>query len=127
MRYVIMVFLLVFFFISIIFFYQNGEALATELVLRWDLLDFYSFKSIPLPFYFIVLASFFIGSLITIIYFLLEKTRVYSNLRKMKKENKKLQQELSLLRPQEEEEGEEESENTEYASTAGPTPQPSEG
>ncbi len=124
MRYVIMVFLLVFFFISIIFFYQNGEALATELVLRWDLLDFYSFKSIPLPFYFIVLASFFIGSLVTIIYFLLEKTRVYSNLRKLKKENKKLQQELSLLRPQEEEESTEE-ENNEYASSS--TPQPAEG
>lgn len=64
MRYVKVLLLVLAFFLSMVFFFQNQESLSREMTLKLNLFFIPPMESIPLPFYFVVLAAFAVGGLI---------------------------------------------------------------
>lgn len=97
MRYIKVLLLTLFFFVSMIFFIQNNEALSALLVLRLDLFGL-ELVSRELPFYLIVLISFVIGSIFSLSYFLCEKIRMAKELKAAKTKLQALEQEVNSLR-----------------------------
>lgn len=97
MRYLKVLLLTLFFFVSMVFFIQNNEMLAHELILKLELFDA-SFVSRELPFYLIVLLSFVVGSVFSMSYFLAEKIRLNHELKASKAKLAALEQEVTSLR-----------------------------
>ncbi|WP_035271603.1 LapA family protein [Desulfonatronum thiodismutans] len=97
MRYLKVLLLTLFFFVSMVFFIQNNEMLSNELVLKLELFDL-SFVSRELPFYLIVLVSFVVGSVFSMSYFLAEKIRLAHELKSSKAKLAALEQEVTSLR-----------------------------
>ncbi len=97
MRYLKVLLLTLFFFVSMVFFIQNNEMLSNELVLKLELFDM-SFVSRELPFYLIVLLSFVVGSVFSMSYFLAEKIRLAHELKSSKAKLAALEQEVTSLR-----------------------------
>lgn len=98
MRYLNIGIIIIFFFISMLFLFQNYESLSTSMNLKFDLILGPKYESSPLPFYALVLASFAIGALITLLYFSLEKVRLSAKLKSCSKKLAKLEEELNSLR-----------------------------
>ncbi len=97
MRYIKVLLLTLFFFVSMVFFIQNNEVLSNELVLKMVLFDM-SFVSRELPFYLVVLLSFVVGSLFSMSYFLGEKIRLSRELKAANAKQAALEQEVTSLR-----------------------------
>lgn len=97
MRYIKVLLLTLFFFISMIFFIQNNEMLSSDLILKLELFDL-NFVSRELPFYLIVLLSFVVGSVFSMTYFLAEKLRLSHELKASKAKLAGLEQEVTSLR-----------------------------
>jgi lipopolysaccharide assembly protein A len=97
MRYLKVLLLTLFFFVSMVFFIQNNEMLSNELILKLELFDL-SFASRELPFYLIVLVSFVVGSVFSMSYFLAEKLRLSHELKSSKAKLAALEQEVTSLR-----------------------------
>jgi len=97
MRYIKVLLLTLFFFVSMVFFIQNNQVLSSLLVLRLDILGL-ELVSREMPFYLIVLASFVIGSIFSMLYFLCEKIRLAKGLKAAKVKLAALEQEVTSLR-----------------------------
>jgi lipopolysaccharide assembly protein A len=97
MRYIKVLLLTLFFFVSMVFFIQNNEVLSKLLVLKLELLDLH-FISRELPFYLIVLLSFVVGSIFSMSYFLIEKVRLSKELKAANAKLAALEQEVTSLR-----------------------------
>lgn len=82
MRYVKVLLLVLVFFLSMVFFFQNQEALSKEMTLKLHLFFNDPMVSIPLPFYFLVLAAFLLGALITICVLVWDKFHLSARLMK---------------------------------------------
>ena len=125
MRYLKVLLLTLFFFVSMVFFIQNNEMLSNELVLKLELFDM-SFVSRELPFYLIVLLSFVVGSVFSMSYFLAEKIRLAHELKSSKAKLAALEQEVTSLRnlPLEEEVYPSNTSKTETASYSDDSVQP---
>lgn len=65
MRYIKVLVLAVFLFLALIFFFQNQAPLSQEMELTLNLFFIPAMSSIKLPFYFIVIAAFFIGCILS--------------------------------------------------------------
>lgn len=98
MRYVKVLLLVLFFFLSMLFFIQNKDTVTQtyELVLAVPFL--FNFRSIPLPFYLIVLVSFVVGGLLCIAYFLAERFRQAGQVKDLRNRIAGLERELNQLR-----------------------------
>lgn len=98
MRYVKVILLVLFFFLSMLFFIQNKDTVTQtyELVLSVPLL--FNLRSIPLPFYLIVLSGFLVGALVCVFYFLTERFRLSGLVRELRQKNANLERELHQLR-----------------------------
>ena len=66
MRYIKILLIAVFFFLAMVFFFQNQAPLSQDITLTFNLFFIPTMTAIPLPFYFIVVASFVLGSIITL-------------------------------------------------------------
>lgn len=97
MRYIKVLLLTLFFFVSMVFFVQNNQVLSSVLVLRMDILGL-DLVSREMPFYLIVLASFVIGSIFSMLYFLCEKIRLSREFKSAKAKLATLEQEVTSLR-----------------------------
>ena len=98
MRFIKVLFLLFLFVFSILFFSQNNDALLQSLVLKLEIPYAMTLHSIPLPFSVLILAAFVAGSLLTMVYFAVDKVRSGSNLKECKTRMASLEQELNSLR-----------------------------
>lgn len=67
MRYVKVLLLVLFFFFVMLFFVQNQTSLSQAMTLRLDLMIMPPFESMPIPFYSLLLVSFLIGGLCTLL------------------------------------------------------------
>lgn len=97
MRYIKVLLLTLFFFVSMVFFIQNNQVIASLMVLRIDILGL-ELVSREMPFYLIVLASFVVGSIFSMMYFLFEKIRLSRELKAAKAKLATLEQEVTSLR-----------------------------
>ena len=98
MRFIKVLFLLFLFVFSILFFSQNNDALLQALVLKLEIPYAMTLHSIPLPFGVLILAAFVAGSLLTMVYFAVDKFRSGANLKECKTRMASLEQELNSLR-----------------------------
>ncbi|GAB7022831.1 LapA family protein [Salidesulfovibrio brasiliensis] len=98
MRYLKVLALIILFVVSILFFSQNNQILAQSLVLKLDVPYIAELRSVPLPFYFLVLGGFVIGAILTMLYFLCEKLKSAKQLRDCRTRMNSLEQELNSLR-----------------------------
>lgn len=97
MRYIKVLLLTLFFFISMVFFIQNNAVLSNLLSLRIELFDLH-LVSREMPFYLIVLISFVVGSIFSLSYFLGEKIRLSRELKAANAKLADLEQEVNSLR-----------------------------
>ncbi|WP_243546292.1 LapA family protein [Pseudodesulfovibrio tunisiensis] len=98
MRFVKVLFLVLLFVLSILFFNQNDAFLSQANQLVLDIPYIASFKSVPLPYYLIVLIAFAAGSILTMLYFLADKFRGSAKLKECRTRMASLEQELNSLR-----------------------------
>lgn len=98
MRFLKVIFLLALFVFSILFFSQNNDTLLQALTLKLDIPYAMTLHSIPLPFGVLILAAFVAGSLLTMVYFAVDKVRSGSKLKECKTRMASLEQELNSLR-----------------------------
>lgn len=101
MRYIKVLLIAVFFFLALIFFFQNQTALSQKIPLTMDFIFFPPFNSVPLPFYFLVVAGFLLGCLLSLCWLLWDKVSTSARLVKTKwalqsaeAENARLKKEL---------------------------------
>mgnify|MGYP006423100833 CR=1 FL=1 len=97
MRYLKLFAFIIFFVLAMIFFIQNTDPLAATLELKFDLFQ-WSWLSNPLPFYVVLLIAFAVGAVLSLLYFLVEKLRLNSEVKKHKNQVRSLQKELNSLR-----------------------------
>lgn len=96
MRFFKALFLIVFFVASMMFLVQNNAVLTNEVALRFSVV-FQEWKSMPLPLYVLVLASFLVGGLVTLIYFIIETMILSNKARVMANKANNLQQQVQSL------------------------------
>lgn len=100
MRYIKVLLLAVFFFLAMVFFFQNQASLSQETELGLNLFFIPPMKSIPLPFYFIVIGAFLVGCLFTMLFLLWEKFAMSAKLMKTRWEVGSLQKDVNKLQKQ---------------------------
>ena len=98
MRYVKVLLLAVVFFLSLVFFFQNQAYLSQQLVLTLNLFFIPPMSSIPLPFYFLVVAAFALGALFTLCFLVWDKVNLSARLLKHKWQISSLEREVEKLR-----------------------------
>lgn len=97
MRFIKVLLLVVVFFLSMVFFQQNNVELSQTVTLQFDLL-FRSWTSIPLPIYFLILSSFLLGAVLAIALTCVKNISLRNDLRRSRKQIKKLEKEVNSLR-----------------------------
>lgn len=100
MRYIKVLLLAAIFFLALIFFFQNQNALSQKMALTLDLFFLPPMTSIALPFYFLVVSAFFIGALLAISFLAWEKFTTSAKLMKTKWRVGSLEREVEKLRKQ---------------------------
>lgn len=97
MRYLKVLILLLIFLASMMFFIQNTQLLEQRMSLQFSVFT-QTWRSIPLPFYLLMLIAFGAGSLLTIFAFLSERIRLGSEVKSCRAKNASLEKELNSLR-----------------------------
>ncbi|MEW5772691.1 MAG: LapA family protein [Thermodesulfobacteriota bacterium] len=97
MRYLKFLALLAFFVLTMTLFAQNMEALKAVVPLSLNLASATWF-SIEYPVYFLILGAFFLGGLVTVLFFFLERMRLAKELGQCRGRMATLEQEVNSLR-----------------------------
>lgn len=97
MRYIKVLVLAVFLFLALIFFFQNQAPLSQEMEMTLNLFFIPPMTSIRLPFYFIVIAAFFVGAMLTLFWLVWDKFVTSSKLMKSKWTASRLEHEIQQL------------------------------
>ncbi|WP_297829518.1 lipopolysaccharide assembly protein LapA domain-containing protein [uncultured Desulfovibrio sp.] len=100
MRYVKVLLLAILFFLALVFFFQNQNALSQNLVLTLNLFFLPPMASIPLPFYFMIVAAFLVGAVLAIAFLVWDKVNLSARLMKSKWRVSSLEREVEKLRKQ---------------------------
>jgi hypothetical protein len=99
MRFIKAFILLAFLIVTALFFLQNNVTLEQEVVFQFKLYLFdYIWHSGPLPFFFVILAAFALGALLTIFFLGMERFRLGHRIRAANKKIRILEKELQGLR-----------------------------
>ncbi len=97
MRYIKVLLLVLIFFLSMIFLFQNQETLAKDMVLKLNLFFFPPFQPAPLPTYFILLAGFLLGALCAMALLFWDKLSLSAKLMKARWRVRDLEKEVAKL------------------------------
>ncbi|MDD4701410.1 MAG: LapA family protein [Desulfovibrio sp.] len=98
MRYIKVLLLAVVFFLALVFFFQNQGPLSKDMVLTLHLFFIPPMHSIPLPFYFLVIVAFALGSLLTLSFLVWDKLNLSARLMKHKWHISNLERENAKLK-----------------------------
>lgn len=98
MRYLKALVLAIFIFLALVFFFQNQTALSQQLELKLNLFFIPPMTSIPLPFYFLVIAAFFIGALLSLALLFWDRCNTSAKLVKSRWHISSLEKELAKLK-----------------------------
>ncbi len=97
MRFVKVFGLILVFFLAMVFFVQNTAILSQTMALEFNLFV-HSWRSVPLPFYFIMLMAFLVGCLFTLFFFATDRVQMHRQLKNCRQELGKLKMEVNSLR-----------------------------
>lgn len=100
MRYIKVLVLAVFFFLALVFFFQNQTVLAQQLQLVLNLFFIPTFTSITLPFYFLIISAFLLGALMSVFLLMWDKFATTARLVKKRWQVSSLQNEVIHLNRQ---------------------------
>ena len=95
MRYIKVLLLILVFFISMLFFFQNQEVLGRDMTLKLHLFFIPPFKPLTLPTYFILLAGFLLGALFAVSLLLWDKLALSAKLMKAQWKVRNLEKEAA--------------------------------
>lgn len=95
MRYIKVLLLVLLFFFSMLFLFQNQEVLGKDMTLKLNLFFLPPFQSTPLPTYFILLAGFLLGALCCVALLLWDKLALSARLMKARWKIRDLEKELA--------------------------------
>lgn len=98
MRYVKALVLAILIFLALVFFFQNQTALSQQLELTLNLFFIPPMTSIPLPFYFLVIAAFFVGALLSLALLFWDRCNTSAKLVKSRWHISSLEKELARLK-----------------------------
>lgn len=97
MRYIKVLVLAVFLFLALIFFFQNQAPLSQDMELKLDLFFIPPMTSIRLPFYFVVIAAFFIGCILAWLMLIWDRFIISSKYMKTKWKVSELERKVEKL------------------------------
>lgn len=97
MRYIKVLLLAIFLFLAMVFFFQNQAALSHQVELNMNLFFIPPMTSIPLPFYFIVIAAFFVGCILALCMLAWDRFTITAKAMKRQWEINNLQKEVTAL------------------------------
>jgi lipopolysaccharide assembly protein A len=97
MRYLKFFALTLAFVVSMLFFVQNNQALSTAIVLELNVVAAHLY-SIPLPLYMLVLGSFLVGVMVTLVILLVDRIRLVLELKSLRTRYAALEDEALSLR-----------------------------
>lgn len=100
MRYIKILLLALFIFFAVLFFIQNQAPLSQEMALSLNLFFIPPFTSIPLPFYFVVVAAFVVGCILSALWLLWDKFNTSAKLMKSNWKVTSLEKEVAKLKKQ---------------------------
>jgi ATP adenylyltransferase len=100
MRYLKVLLLVLIFFLSMLFLFQNQEILARDMPLKLDLFFFPPMRPAPLPTYFILLAGFLLGALCAMALLVWDKLALSAKLMKARWRIRDLEKELAARAPE---------------------------
>lgn len=100
MRYIKTLLLACLFFVLLIFFFQNQTVLAQELQLTLNLFFTAAMTSIKLPFYFLIIAAFLLGAVLSLSLLVWDKINLTAKLMKNTWYIKTLEKEVEKLQKQ---------------------------
>jgi uncharacterized membrane protein YgaE (UPF0421/DUF939 family) len=95
MRYIKVLLLVLFFFISMLFLFQNQEGLAKDIVLTLNLYFLPPLTPLSLPTYYIMLAGFLLGALFAMAFLLWDKFSLSARLMKAQWKTRNLEKALA--------------------------------
>ncbi len=98
MRYLKVLVLVLIFFVSMVFFFQNQATLATEMKLNLNLFFMAPMESIALPFYFLILAAFLTGAILAMLILIWDKMNLSAKAMKAQWRVRALEKEVAALR-----------------------------
>lgn len=98
MRYIKVLLLAIFLFLALVFFYQNQEPLSQQMELSLNLFFCPPMKSIPLPFYFLIIVAFFAGCLMSLSMLVWDKFNLSARLMRAKWRLNNLEHEVEKLK-----------------------------
>ncbi|WP_027184738.1 LapA family protein [Desulfovibrio inopinatus] len=97
MRFIKVLLLVIFFFLSMVFFIQNTGVLSAPMSLKMELFN-YSYTSQELPFYLVILLAFAVGGIFSLLYFIVDKVVQMTVISKQKAKIASLEREVSALK-----------------------------
>jgi len=95
MRYIKVLLLILIFFVSMLFLFQNQEILAKDMTLTLNLFFLPPMQAVTLPTYFILLAGFLLGALFAMAFLLWDKFSLSAKLMKAQWKVRNLEKELA--------------------------------
>ena len=95
MRYIKVLLLVLIFFITMLFLFQNQETLARDMALKLNLFFLPPMKPVTLPTYFILLTGFLLGALFSMAFFLWDKLSLSARLMKAQWKVRNLEKEVA--------------------------------
>lgn len=100
MRFLKVLILVVAIFLALVFLFQNQTALSQDMVLTLNLFFVPPMSSIPLPFYFLIIAGFVLGALLSICFLVWDKVHNSARLMKARWRISQLEREVASLNKQ---------------------------
>ena len=94
MRYIKVLILAIFIFLCLIFFFQNQAPLSQEMTMSLNLFFIPTMTSIALPFYFLLMAAFFLGAILCWLLLIWDRLNIMAKAtllrRKLREQEKKI-------------------------------------
>ncbi len=103
MRYIKVLLLVLIFFVSMVFFFQNKEILSQEMAFKLHFFFTDPMKSMALPLYFVMLLAFLVGALVCFLLLIWDKMQLSARHMKANWRLKSLEKEVAKLRAEHEE------------------------
>lgn len=97
MRYLRVLILAVFIFLCLVFFFQNQAPLSQEMQMSLNLFFIPPMTSISLPFYFLLIAAFFVGAILCWLMLLWDRLNISARCMSAKHKAKKLEKQVAEL------------------------------
>lgn len=97
MRYIKVLILAIFIFLCLIFFFQNQAPLSQEMTMSLNLFFIPTMTSIALPFYFLLMAAFFLGAILCWLLLIWDRLNVMAKATILRRKVREMEKKINKL------------------------------